>query len=118
MPNFHEELQLYIDDFAHSIYKLSKKFPKEELYGITSQIRRAALSVPLNYKEGFARNRNLVLINFLEISYGSLQECKYLLNFSFKENYINETDFHNSMDLADKIGGMLWGTIRNLKKKS
>ena len=118
MPNnFHQELQLYIDDFAHLMYRLSRKFPKEELYGVTSQIRRAALSIALNYKEGFARNRNLVLINFLEISYGSLQECKYLLDFCFKEKYINDDDLKNSLILADKIGGMLWGTIKNLKKK-
>ncbi|PJB19449.1 four helix bundle protein, partial [Candidatus Falkowbacteria bacterium CG_4_9_14_3_um_filter_36_9] len=60
--------------------KITRSFPKDELYGITSQLRRAALSVILNYIEGYARKRDKVYKNFLEISYGSLKEAKYLLH--------------------------------------
>ncbi len=112
---FHKNLEEKIDKFVHMVYKVSKKFPKEELYGATSQIRRAALSIMLNYVEGFARNRNLVYINFLEISYGSLKECKYLLSFSLKEGYINEVDYKYLESIAGEIGAMLWTTIKNRK---
>lgn len=115
---FHEKLITKVDEFTHLVYKFSKKFPKEEIYGVTSQLRRAALSIALNYTEGYARNRHLVLINFLEISYGSLQECKYLLKFCFKENYLEERDFDQSLALAEEMGAMLWTTIKNLKNKS
>jgi len=115
--NFHDTLQIKIDKFVHLAYGASKKFPKEEVYGLTSQFRRAALSIALNYIEGYARNRHLVLINFLEISYGSLKECKYLVNFSYKEGYLSEDAHRELLDLAEEVGAMLWTTIKGLKSK-
>lgn len=115
---FHEKLKTKIDEFVHLVYKFSKKFPKDEIYGVTSQLRRAALSIALNYTEGYARNRHLVLINFLEISYGSLQECKYLIGFCFKEKYLEKEELDKSLSLAEEIGAMLWTTIKNLKNKN
>ena len=76
--NYFEKLHNKMDDYAHDVCRASRKFPKEELYGVTSQIRRSSLSVVLNYIEGFSRKKNLVMINFYEISYGSLKEAKYL----------------------------------------
>jgi len=104
-----------MDEYAHLIYRLTQKFPKEELFGVTSQIRRAALSIILNYIEGYARGKNKVHKNFLEISYGSLKESKYLLYFSLVEKYLSEADYKKAIKLADDIGAMLWGTIRKLK---
>ena len=112
---FHEQLKKNMDEYAHSVYTITRSFPKGELYGVTSQLRRAALSVILNYIEGYARNRNKVHKNFLEISYGSLQESKYLLTFSLKENYLSKEDHDKIMMVADRIGAMLWGTIKNFK---
>lgn len=114
---FHQKLQAKIDEFVHLVYKASKSFPKDELYGATSQLRRAVLSIPLNYTEGYARGRNLVLINFLEISYGSLKECAYLLKFSLIEDYLKESDYVKLSGLASEIGAMLWSTIQKLKNK-
>ena len=108
---YHDKLKRMMDEYVHFIYFLTKKFPKEELFGVTSQIRRATLSIILNYIEGFARIKNKVNINFLEISYGSLQESKYLLEFSFKEGYIIEKDYLKAKKLAEEIGAMLWGTM-------
>ncbi|MFA4872812.1 MAG: four helix bundle protein [Patescibacteria group bacterium] len=115
---FHQKLRQKMDEYVHFVYALTKKFPHEELYGVTSQLRRAALSVILNYVEGFARNRDTVYRNFLEMSYGSLQESRYLLEFSKKENYMTEGDFQTSMKLADEIGAMLWTTIEGIKNTS
>lgn len=114
--NFHSQLKKEMDEFIHQVYALTKIFPKEELYGVTSQIRRAALSVILNYIEGRARfnsKKNKTFRNFIEISYGSLQETKYLLEFSRKENYISEVQFMAVFPAAEKVGAKLWGILRN-----
>lgn len=115
MANFHEDLKSKMDEFAHLVYGLTRKFPKEEIYGATSQLRRAALSVVLNYIEGYARCKDKVHRNFLEISYGSLKETKYLLHFSLVEKYISEEDYQKTIVLAEDIGAMLWGILRKLQ---
>jgi len=112
--DFHTNLKKYMDEYAHLVYKITKKFPREELYGVTSQLQRASLSVILNYIEGFARQRTKVYKNFLEISYGSLKESKYLLHFSMVEGYVSKEDYKKCIALADKIGAMLWGLINKL----
>ena len=114
---FHEKLQRKIDEYVHGVYFVTRSFPKEELHGLISQLRRSALSVALNYIEGYARGRDLVHKNFLEIAYGSLKESKYLLRFSCVEKYVSESDYKRLDSLAEDIGGMLWGMITNLKSK-
>ncbi len=61
------------DDFAENVYRLTRRFPREELYGITSQLRRAALSVPTNIVEGYSRRGDRELVRFLDIALGPLQ---------------------------------------------
>jgi four helix bundle protein len=112
--NFHGESRKNIDLFVHEVYAASRKFPKEEIYGVTSQLRRATLSVALNYIEGYARFRIAVHKNFIEIAYGSLQESKYLLQFSRNEKYISEEEYEKLFVLAENIGKMLWGMLRNM----
>lgn len=109
---FHETLKQKIDDYVHLIYRITRDFPKDEVYGARSQIRRAALSVILNYTEGYARQQEKVLRNFLQMSYGSLKESRYLLEFSLKEGWISENEYHKASTLADEIGAMLWSTIK------
>jgi four helix bundle protein len=77
-----------MDQLVHRVYDVSEHFPKNEVFGVTSQLRRASLSIILNYIEGYARKRKNVYKHFLEISYGSLKDTKYLLYFSFKRKYI------------------------------
>lgn len=113
--NFHKELKDLMDQYVHYIYKITKNFPKEELYGVTSQLRRSALSVILNYVEGYARFGEKVLANFIRISYGSLKESKYLIHFSLVEKYITKSEYDTAMKMADEIGGMLWGILKNEK---
>lgn len=114
---FKNDLKHKMDEFVHRAYGLTKNFPKEELYGVVSQLRRASLSIILNYIEGFARKKKLVQLNFFEISYGSLKETKYLLYFSLKENYLSTEEYKQSIKLAEEIGAMLWTEISSLEKK-
>jgi four helix bundle protein len=111
---FHKQLRELMDEYVHLIYHLTRSFPPEERFGVTSQLRRATLSVILNYIEGYARRRPAVYRNFLQISYGSLQESKYLVDFSFRENYMTEQDYQMAQKFADRIGRMLWGVLNNL----
>jgi|SRR3989339_1456651 len=110
--NFRLLLKNKMDGFVHFIYKLSKKFPDDEKYNVTSQLRRATLSIILNFIEGFARNNKKVYLNFLKISYGSLKEVEYLIDFSYKEKYINVDEFQESQNQLDQIGKMLWVLIK------
>mgnify|MGYP001601541827 CR=1 FL=1 len=112
--SFHENLKNKMDSYAHYAYSLTRSFPKEELFGITSQLRRAALSVILNYIEGYARMARKSNRQFLDIAYGSLKESKYLLHFSFKENYLSEANYKKGVGMAEEIGAMLWSTIKGL----
>lgn len=111
---YHEKLKGKIDKFVHMVYKCTRSFPKEELFGITSQLRRASISVMLNYIEGYARGKEKVHRNFLEISYGSLKECKYLLYFSYTEKYLEEKNYKELLKLSEEIGAMLWGIIKKI----
>ncbi|HOK17596.1 MAG TPA: four helix bundle protein [Candidatus Paceibacterota bacterium] len=113
---FHQKLKSVMDEFANKVYDYTETFPKKEIFGLTSQLRRAALSVILNYLEGYARQNKNVLRNFLEISYGSLKESKYLIYFSYKRKYLEKLEYQKLMDLTETIGAMLWGVIEKIKK--
>ncbi len=115
MNEFQDNLKIKMDKYAHFVYKITKKFPKEEMHGTVSQIRKSSLSVILNYIEGFARQKKAVKRNFWEISYGSLKESKYLLHFTVVEGYYNKKEYDKVVKLADEIGAMLWKLLQSLK---
>lgn len=115
---FYEKLKDSMDKFVHLVYKSAKGFPRDELYGVTSQLRRASLSIVLNFIEGYSRRKKLVMINFMEISYGSLKETKYLLHFSLVEKYLSANEYQKLQQLAEEIGAMLWTIIKNLEKSN
>ena len=115
METYHEKLKIIIDQYVKSVYVQTKSFPKEEIYGLTSQLRRATLSIMLNYVEGYARKKGekcKVYQNFLEISYGSLKETKYLLYLSQYLCYLEDKEYRTMIKLADEIGAMLYSIIR------
>lgn len=116
MTEFQEKLKLKMHQYAKMVYKATKNFPANELYGITSQLRRSAMSVILNYTEGFARRKPAVILNFYEISYGSLKESKYLIYFSYTEDYLSKEDYQITLNLSEEIGKMLWNEIQKLDK--
>lgn len=115
MNEFQEKLKSKMDFYAHFIYRLTLSFPKHEIYGITSQIRRSSLSIILNYIEGFARKKKAVKANFWEISYGSLKEYKYLLDFCYEEKLIDSNDYAKASNVAEEIGAMLYRLMVSLK---
>lgn len=106
-----------IHQFIVLIYKLTQKFPKDEQYGLISQLRRAAVSIMLNFLEGFARRKDKVKLNFYEISFGSLKECKYILYLAKELNYITPVDYQITISLAEEIGAMLWQTITTIENR-
>src|SRR3989344_5947889 len=109
--SYKEILKRKMDEYVHYTYQISRKFPKEELYGSTSQTRRSTLSIILNYIEGFARRRPAVQLNFLETSFGSLKESKDLINFAFQEKWIDKEEYNKALQQAEEIGAMLWTEI-------
>jgi four helix bundle protein len=111
---YHQKLKRLMDEYVHGVYAITKKFPREEIYGVTSQYRRASLSIVLNYIEGYSRVKDKVHKNFLEISFGSLKESKYLLGFCYKEGFLDINEYSLLSKKIDEIAAMLWGTLRNV----
>lgn len=105
------------DALAHEGYDLTHKFPKEELYGLTSQIRRALISVPSNIIEGYSRNRPGVFINHLEIAYASLAEAKYQIYFAFQRKYITKDEYLDFYNNSEAVSKMLWKSIDTMYNK-
>lgn len=99
------------DVFAKEVYRVTREYPQEERYGITSQIRRAALSVILNIIEGFARQSENEFRRFLYISYGSLKETKYLLEFSKEQGYISTAQYDMVYEYTEETARLLWRTL-------
>ena len=92
--------------FVLGVYESTRTFPKEEAYGLTSQFRRAAVSIAANIAEGFRKNSGADKARFLNISEGSLEECRYYLILANDLNYMNNT---NLWDLSEEVGKLLNG---------
>ena len=115
----HKDLEVWQKSIAivSSLYALTSKYPANEIYGITSQIRRAAVSIPANISEGAARNHRKEFLYFLGISIGSAAELETLLLISFNLKFIaDEAYFQTSMDL-EKIIRMLINLKRSLSRE-
>jgi four helix bundle protein len=99
------------------VYDLTKTFPKEEMYGLTSQIRRAAVSVPSNIAEGCERFSMRDYIRFLRTSKGSLAELETQLYIAVRLNYLTTESYFRFNQQASEIGRMLNGLISSLEDK-
>ena len=97
------------------IYNLTKKLPKEELYSLSDQMRRAAISIPSNIAEGQDRNTDKDFARFLTISRGSKAELETQLLICVKVGYLNEAEIVEAMDMLNEIGRMLSSLITKLK---
>ena len=114
----HKELDVWKAsiDLVIKIYSITKKFPNDELYGLTNQLRRAAVSIPSNIAEGAARKSSKEFIQFLHISLGSLSELETQIIIAERLNYIENNDV--LFDEIISIKKMIHGLIRYLKNKS
>ncbi|NMA49566.1 MAG: four helix bundle protein [Tissierellia bacterium] len=108
-------------DKAHRLtldtYRITSNFPQSEIYGITSQLRSAASSVPANIAEGYSRGGTKQYINFLTIANGSLAETTYFLLLAHELGYIDEKEYLKLEEKCEEIGKMLNATIRTLRDK-
>lgn len=100
-------------NLVKSIYGLSEAFPRKEMYSLTSQLRRAAVSVPANIAEGFGRISIKEKVRFLDISRGSLEECRYYLILAEDMKYCNVNDV---MDELEETAKLLSSSIKTLSK--
>lgn len=112
----HKELIVYQKsiDFVTKIYQVTQQFPKEEMFGLTNQIRRAAVSIPSNIAEGSARKHNKELIQFIYIALGSSTEIETQLLIAKNIKYITDETFNELNSSVVEISKMLIGLIRSL----
>ena len=105
-------------ELVNSIYELTKSFPKEEMYCITNQMRRAAISIPSNIAEGIGRNTKNDTIQFLYIARGSLYELETQVNISLKQEYINPNASSTLNEKIEKCKKILNGLIKHYKNRA
>lgn len=103
-----EDLNVYQEalKFTDSVYSLTSLWPKDEMFGLTNQFRRAAVSIVLNIAEGTSRTRK-DFRHFLDLSKGSCFECAAILSIAFKRKYVNQGKFDLHYDWTNKLARMI-----------
>jgi four helix bundle protein len=114
--NNFEDLKVwqYAINLTTEIYNVTNGFPKEEIYGLTNQIRRASVSIASNIAEGASRKGKIEFVQFLSIAQGSLAELKTQLVISNKINHLNDKDFESLINSLDEISKMLGALKRSI----
>ncbi len=115
----HENLEVWKKaySFALSVYKATNTFPREEVYGLTSQLRRAALSIPLNIAEGSTRNSSKDFLHFLNIAEGSLAECSTLIKIAGDLGYLTVEKSKDLLGPVISIHHMLNAFEASIRRK-
>ncbi len=102
------------DQLALLVYRQTAHFPRDEIFGLVSQMRRAAISVPSNIVEGCARHTQADYLRFLDIAYGSLREVEYQISLAHRLGYISDTSELNGITI--EAAKVLTGLIRSLRR--
>ena len=120
MKRGHKKLDVWRESVARAthIYQVTEKFPKTEIYGLTSQMRRAVVSIPSNIAEGAARNSSKEFAQFLNIAGGSLSELDTQLEISHNLLFLNTEQKHEIDLMIDSISIKLAGLINHVKRKA
>jgi four helix bundle protein len=105
------------DEVAVSVYHVTVRFPKSEAFGLSAQLRRAAVSVPSNIVEGCARESQADYLRFLSIAFGSLRELHYQLSLAKRLGFMDEHDFVKIEPIVIETEKVLGSLIRSVKKK-
>jgi four helix bundle protein len=115
----HEKLDVWKKgiDFVVALYKTTERFPKEERFGLTSQLRRAAVSIPANIAEGAGRKSYKEFAHFLSNSQGSTSEVETELLIASRLGYAEESSYQALRSSLDEIGAMLTGLSQHLEKR-
>lgn len=115
----HEQLDVWKKsvDFTVEVYKVTDSFPKDERFGLISQIRRASVSVAANIAEGAGRRSDKEFLNFLSMSQGSASEVETELLIAFRLGYLSEEGFQSLMQKMDEIGRMITGLCSHIRTK-
>jgi four helix bundle protein len=100
------------------IYQYTKSFPKEEQFGIISQIRRAAVSIPANIAEGCGKSTQKDFANYLQTSLGSAQEVEYPSILSFELGYLNDDQHKTFIAMVNEVKAMLISLIKKVRAKN
>ena len=112
-----EKLEVYNDavELANQTYEITKTFPRSEIFGITNQVRRAAISIPSNIAEGSSRGKK-EFIHFLNIALGSAYECVPLLEISKRQGYLNHESFSELINNLHKISAKMNALKNSLRE--
>jgi four helix bundle protein len=116
----HKKLNAWSDavDLAQQIYRVTERFPSSEQFGLTSQIRRAAVSIPSNIAEGAARQTKKEFLNFLHIAKGSLSELDTQLEIARRLEYLDQARWETLDERLERIDRMLSGLVRSLRSRN
>jgi four helix bundle protein len=104
-------------DLVEAIYLTTKTFPKEEIYGLTSQIRRAAISIPSNIAEGNGRNTTCDYVHFLGMAYGSVKEVETQVLIAERLRYIDSNCSNELVKMTGEIARLISGLMNSLNRK-
>ena len=115
----HKDLRIWQQsiEMVTSIYLMTKAFPKDELFGLVSQMRPAAVSVPSNIAEGYARGTDREKLHFLRISSGSLSEVETQLMLSLNLGYVSKSSYNELSETVTSVWKQLNALISSVKKK-
>lgn len=102
------------NELAHKIYNVTEKFPRSELFALTSQMRRAAVSVPANIAEGYTKSSTREKKHFYEISLSSLTELEFYIDFAKERSYYDAAVHNSLVELQTEAAKMLTGLIKSL----
>jgi four helix bundle protein len=103
-------------DLVEAVYKVTQSFPKEEAYGLTAQLRRAAVSIPSNIAEGQSRKSSKEFLHHLFISYGSLSELETQIQIAERLTYLQNEDAQRLLEKSAEVGRLTNGLARSLSK--